>query len=113
MSEEYEVRTGPVRVGGYAIKLRRVINGVLTDKFKKGEISSKSINENISDLNKKLYQVIVDQFKVPKDAVTNIVLKFKIEEDKVAVKDIDVEIFDRDEILSRNVTEEVKKILSS
>lgn len=35
---EYEVRTGPVRVSGYSIKLRRVINGVLSDRFKKGGV---------------------------------------------------------------------------
>ena len=108
---EYEVRTGPVRVSGYSIKLRRVINGVLSDKFKKGELDSKAVNESISELNRKLYEVIVDEFKVPKDAVTNIVVKFNVKDNKIIVDDITVEIFDRDEILSNNVTKEVKNRL--
>jgi len=113
MSEEYEVRTGPVRVSGYSIKLRRVINGVLSDKFKKGELDSKSINDSISDLNKTIYQVIVDKFEVPKEAVTNIILKFSVGENKIKVKDINVEIFDRDEILSNNVTKELRNLITT
>ncbi len=105
------VRTGPVRVSGYAIKLRRVINAVLRDQYKKGELDSKKINEQISDLNAKIYNVLVERFEIPKDAVANIILDFDVVEGNLKVNDIQVEIFDKDEILSKNTTNELKKIL--
>ncbi len=105
------VRTGPVRVSGYAIKIRRVINAALRDHYKKGELDAKKINEQISDLNAKIYNVLVERFEIPKDAVTNIIIDFDVEEGNLKVKDIQVEIFDKDEILSKNTTNELKKIL--
>ncbi len=44
----FQVKTGPVRVSGYAIKLRKAINGVLSDYYKQGKCSSKAINERRS-----------------------------------------------------------------
>ena len=107
----FQVKTGPVRVSGYAIKLRKAINGVLSDYYKQGKCSSKAINESISDLNKKIYEVIVDKYKVPKEAVTNIVLDFDVEDNKIIVKDILVEIFDKVEMLSKTITEDLKSML--
>lgn len=105
------VRTGPVRVSGYAIKLRRVVNAVLRDMYKKGELDSKKINEQISDLNAKIYSVLVDRFEIPKEAITNIVLDFDITEGSLKINNIEIEIYDKDAILSRNTTNEVKKLL--
>jgi len=106
-----EVRTGPVRVSGYAIKLRRVINAALRDMYREKKADSKKINEQISDLNAKIYSVIVERFEIPKDAVINIVLDFNVEENTLKINNIDIEVFDKDEILSKNTTNEVKKIL--
>lgn len=108
---EYSVRTGPVRVSGYALKLRRVINGVLSDKYKKGELSSETVNKSISEFNTKLFNLIVEKYKIPKNAIVNIDLSFDIDDGKVVVRDVNVEIFDKDEILSRNITEEIKNKL--
>lgn len=108
---EYSVRTGPVRVSGYALKLRRVINGVLSDKYKKGELSSETVNKSISEFNTKLFSIIVEKYKIPKNAIVNIDLSFDIDDGKVVVRDVNVEIFDKDEILSRNITEEIKNTL--
>ena len=105
------VRTGPVRVSGYAIKLRRVVNAVLRDMYKKGELNSKKINEQISDLNAKIYNILVERFEIPKEAITNIVLDFDIAEGSLKINNIEIEIYDKDEILSRNTTNEVKKLL--
>jgi len=107
-SDELEVMTGPVRVSGYALKIRRVINGVFSDKVKKGEVDSKKLNESITELNRKIFRVLVEKYKVPKEAVTNIRLKISLNDSKVAVKDIKVEVFDIDEILSNNVTNDLK-----
>ena len=106
-----EVRTGPVRVSDYAIKLRRVVNAALKDYYKEGKLKTKDVNEYLSDLNAKIYNVLVERFEIPKDAVVNIVLNYDVEGDKFVVKDIKIEVFDLNEILTRNATNEVKKQL--
>ncbi len=106
-----EVRTGPVRVSGYALKLRRVVNAALRDLYKEKKIDAKEVNKAISDLNAKIYQILVEKFEVPKDAVVNIVLNYEVEDGKFVVKDIRVEVFDLNEILTKNTTNELKKIL--
>lgn len=107
----FDVKTGPVRLSGYALKIRRVINGVLRPHYTRGEIDSKKVNESVSELNTKLYSVLVDKYRIPKDAIVNINLSFEIVEDRVKVLDISADIYDRDEILSKNVTEELKNLI--
>ena len=106
-----EVRTGPVRVSGYAIKIRRVVNAALRDYYKEKKLDPKEINNLLSDLNTKIYNVLVERFEIPKDAVVNIVLNYEIEENKFVVKDILIEVYDLNEILTKNATAEVKKLL--
>lgn len=106
-----EVRTGPVRVSGYALKLRRVVNAALRDYYKKKDLDAKEINNIISDLNAKIFSVLVERYKVPKDAVVNIILDYEVEGNKFVIKDLKVEVFDLNEILTKNVTIEVKKSL--
>ncbi len=106
-----EVRTGPVRVSGYAIKLRRVVNAALRDYYKEGRLKTKDVNEYLSDLNAKIYNVLVERFEVPKDAIVNIVLNYDVEENRFVVKDIVIEVYDLNEILTKNATNEVKKQL--
>ncbi len=110
MSMKFDVKTGPVRLSGYALKLRRVINGVLRPHYTKGEVDSKQVNDSISELNTKLYNILVDKYKIPKDAIVNINLSFEVVDNKVKVLDISADVYDRDEILSRNVTEELKSL---
>jgi len=107
-----EVRTGPVRVSGYAIKVRRVINAALKDYYKEKKLDPKEINQFLSDLNAKIYNVIVERFEIPKDAIVNVIIEYDVEEGRFVVKDLKIEVFDLDEILTRNVTAEVKKSLS-
>lgn len=106
-----EVRTGPVRVSGYAIKLRRVINAALRDLYKEKKLDAKGINKLISDLNAVIYDILVERFKIPKEAVVNIILNYDIENEKFVIKDIKVEVFDLNHILTTNTTNEIKKAL--
>ena len=106
-----EVRTGPIRVSGYALKLRRVVNAALRDYYKQKILDSKEINKLISDLNATIYNILVEKFEVPKDAVVNIILQYDVEDGKFVIKDIRIEVFDLNEILTKNTTMEVKKVL--
>ncbi len=106
-----EVRTGPVRVSGYAIKLRRVVNAALRDYYKQKVLNAKDINKLISDLNAAIYNILVEKFEVPKDAVVNVILDYDVEDGQFKIKDIKIEVFDLNEILTRNTTMEIKKKL--
>lgn len=111
MSMRFDVKTGPVRLSGYALKIRRVINGVLRPHYTKGEVDSKQVNESVSELNTKLYSVLVDKYRIPKEAIVNINLSFEIADNKIKVLDISADVYDKDEILSKNVTEDLKTLL--
>ncbi|RLG90001.1 MAG: DUF2258 domain-containing protein, partial [Thermoprotei archaeon] len=54
-----EVRTGPIRLSGYALKLRRVVNAALRDYYKQKKLDAKEINNIISDINAKIYNILV------------------------------------------------------
>lgn len=107
-----EVKTGPVRLSGYALKLRRVFNATFRDKYKSGELDPGAINQDVSELNRKIYEALVQKFEIPKEAIVNIVVDYEISSDKhLKINDITIEIYDKDEILSRNATKEVKSKL--
>ena len=103
-----EAMTGPVRVSGYARKIRRVLNRVFRDMVRKGDLDTKTLNEYITELNRRIFKVLVEKYRVPKEAVTNIRLKVSLVDSKLVVKDIQVDVYDIDEILSRNITDELK-----
>jgi len=106
-----EVRTGPVRVSGYALKLRRVINAALRELYKEKKVDPKEINNALSNLNAKIYSVLVERFEVPKEAIVNIVLNYDVLDGRFVIKDLKIEIYDLNDILTNNATAEVKKLL--
>lgn len=108
----YKTRSGPVRVSGYAIKIRRVINRVLREYYSMDRLSSKLINQSISELNSKLYSVIVEKYNIPKEAVVNIAIEFSVTDNKIYVNNTGVGVFDKDGILSKNVTTAIKNMIS-
>jgi len=50
------IRTGLVYVGGYAKKIRRVVNAVF-----KGKFDPKYVNDKITELNKNLFRMITEK----------------------------------------------------
>lgn len=107
-----ETRTGPVRVSGYALKLRKAVNAALREYYKEKKLSIKDVNQVLGELNTKIYSVLVEKFGVPKDAIVNIILNYDVEENKFVIKDVKIEVYDLNEILTRTTTTEVKKLLN-
>ncbi|MGC8969001.1 MAG: single- stranded DNA-binding family protein [Conexivisphaera sp.] len=107
------LRTGPVRSSGYALKLRRVVNAALRQRIKEGILNATQVNDELTRINKVLYSYIVERYQVPKEAVVSLVVKYSIRDGRFAVEDVQVDIYERDEILSNNITEGVRKELSS
>jgi hypothetical protein len=65
------LKTGPVRTSGYAIKLRRAVNAAFRKEYKEKTLDSKKVNELVTGLNQKIYEVLVNKYQVPKEAVVN------------------------------------------
>lgn len=107
-----EARTGYVRVSGYAIKLRRVLNATLSNDIKRGNIDIKIVNEAISKINSDLFKVLVEELKLPKDSIVNITLSFEPDKEKgIRVNGISIHVFEEKRELSDAATEAARKLL--
>lgn len=107
--EEISVKTGPVRASGYAIKLRRVVNAALRDYYKNKVVNAKKVNEYVTNINKTLYEILIEKLGAPKDLVIDVSGKVSIVEDSIVIKDIEITLWDKDELLSRTVTRELRE----
>ncbi|AFH42198.1 DUF2258 domain-containing protein [Fervidicoccus fontis] len=108
---EVSLKTGPVRMSGYALKLRRATNAALRKLYQEKKIEPKIANQMLTDLNKSLYDILINKYNIPKDAVINIELVLDISDSNLNLKDINISIYDKDDILSGNVTKELKQLL--
>jgi hypothetical protein len=108
---EISFKTGPVRASGYAIKLRRVVNAALREHYKSKVLNPKKVNEYVTNLNKILYQILIDRLGVPKDLVVDISGKIVTSGDSIQIKDVEITLWDKDELLSRSVTKELREKL--
>ncbi|MGC8556943.1 MAG: DUF2258 domain-containing protein [Fervidicoccus sp.] len=108
---EVSLKTGPVRMSGYALKLRRATNAALRKIYQEKKIEPKIANQMLTDLNKSLYEILINKYNIPKDAVINIELVLDISDSNLNLKDINISIYDKDDILSGNVTKELKQLL--
>jgi len=104
----FTVKTGPVRTSGFALKLRRAVNASLREYYKEGKIKPAEVNKAMTEINKALYDLIVSEFGLPKESVVNISIEFDIEEGLFKLKDINIESFVKDEILSKTLTNKAK-----
>lgn len=107
----FTVKTGPVRTSGYALKLRRAVNAAFRDYYKKGILDPKQVNDMVTSLNRVIYEVLVNQYRVPKEAVVNITLDLELRDGELVPRDVSVEVWERDEILSNNATQDVRRKL--
>lgn len=106
---EISFKTGPVRASGYAIKLRRVVNAALRGHYKTKALNPKKVNEYVTNLNKTLYQILIDKLGVPKDLVVDISGRIITVGDSISIKDVEVTLWDKDDILSKTVTRELRE----
>ena len=102
------VKTGPIRTSGFALKLRRAINASLREYYKDGKIKAADVNKAMTEINKALYDLIVTDFGLPKESVLNIQLTFDIEGGIFVLKDIIIETYVKDEVLSKALTNKAK-----
>ncbi|MGC9183144.1 single- stranded DNA-binding family protein [Caldisphaera sp.] len=108
---EILLKTGPVRMSGYALKLRRVANAAFRKFYKEKKVDPKLVNQFLTDLNKNLYGILVEKYNIPKDVIINIQLVLDLNDTSISIKDFDLAIYNKDEILSNNLTKEFKQLI--
>ncbi len=80
------LRTGLVIAGGYADKVRRVLFAQLRDRIKAGELSNQEVARAAGELNRLLYEIIVNRLKLDKGDVVRITVEYEVEDGSIVFK---------------------------
>ncbi len=106
--------SGYIIVGAYADKIRRTLFAQLRDRIKKGEIDSKTVAKAAADLNKLLYEILVNRLKLDKGDVVRIRVEYGVEDGEIKwnLESLRVEAFRRipDEEVEKVVKESIGRI---
>ena len=120
-----QLSTGLVIAGAYADKLRRVLFAQLRDAIKRGEIDNKTVARRAGELNRLLYEILVNKLKLDKGDAVRIRIEYEVKNGDIEwrldtlrieafrrIPDDEVEKIVREsigkveEILAREITEE-------
>ncbi len=104
-----QLSTGLVIVGAYADKVRKTLFAQMKNSIASGEITSQEVARAAAELNRVLYNIVVDALKSDKGDVVRIRIEYDLSEGKVSWKydTLSVEYF------KRVPDEEVKKLVSN
>ncbi len=80
------LRTGLVIAGGYADKVRRVLFAQLRDKIKAGELSNQDVARAAAELNRLLFEIIVNRLQLDKGDVVRITVEYDVEPPEIRWK---------------------------
>jgi len=75
----YTLRTGLVIAGGYADKVRRVLFAQLKDRIKKGELSNTDVARAAAELNRLLFEILVNRLQIDKGDVVRITIDYEVD----------------------------------
>ena len=73
------LRSGLVIAGGYADKVRRVLFAQLKDKIKQGEIEAREVARAAGELNRLLFEILVNKLGIDKGDVVRITVEYDVE----------------------------------
>ncbi len=102
-----KLSSGYIIVGAYADKIRRTLFAQLRDKVKSKEIDSKTVAKAAADLNKLLYEILVNKLKLDKGDVVRIMIEYEVSDGEIHwnLDSLKIEVF------KRVPEEEVKPII--
>lgn len=110
MSEEkevFELNTGIIPAAIYATKLRRSVIAILGKK-----VPTNTIVRDVAELNKSLYNKIVEELKIGKTDPIRITLKIEYDKnnDKLNFFDIKISRYIEEEVLKKKYEDELMKL---
>lgn len=77
------LRSGLVIAGRYADKVRRVLFAQLKDSIKSGEISAQEVARAAGELNRLLFEILVNALKIDKGDVVRISVEYEVAEGSI------------------------------
>ncbi len=77
------LRSGYIIGGAYADKIRRTLFAQTRDMVKSGELSAQEVARAAGELNRILYEILVDRVKIEKGDVVRINVNYTVEEGKI------------------------------
>ncbi len=80
------LRTGLVIAGGYADKVRRVLFAQLRDAIKEGRLSNQDVARAAAELNRLLFEIIVNRLGLDKGDVVRITIEYEVEPPEIKWK---------------------------
>jgi len=108
-----QLSTGLVIAGAYADKLRRVLFAQLRDRIKRGEIDNRTVAARAGELNRLLFDIIVNKLKLDKGDVVRIRIEYDLKDGDIVWKldTLRIEAFRRipDEEVAKAVRETLEK----
>ena len=107
-----QLSTGLVIAGAYADKLRRVLFAQLRDKIKKKEITGQQVAQRAGQLNRLLFDIIVNRLKLDKGDAVRIRIEYEVKDGDIEWKldTLRIEAFRRipDEEVEKAIRETIK-----
>ncbi len=105
------LRTGLVIAGGYADKVRRVLFAQLRDLIKSGEISNADVARAAAELNRLLFEILVNKLQVDKGDVVRISIDYTVDEEGIKwnLETLQIQVWKR--IPDEDVEAKVKEAL--
>ena len=103
MSTSYTITTGPVRASGYALRFRRAAYAAARAH---PNVPAPALNEEVARVNRAIYNALV-ALGVPKGAVLVISAALSFEGDRPRISDVRIDVMQRDDVLSEDVTKAV------
>ena len=80
------LRSGLVIAGGYADKVRRVLFAQLRDQLKSGEIEGREVARAAGELNRLLFEILVDRLRLDKGDVVRITVEYEVSNGRITWK---------------------------
>ncbi|MCS7128005.1 MAG: DUF2258 domain-containing protein [Sulfolobales archaeon] len=108
-----ELNSGLVVAGAYAIKIRRTLFAQLSNRVKQDKELSKEIARASAELNRVLYNVIVEELKSEKGDVVRVRVQYDLEGGRINwhYDTLKVELFKR--VPDESVSEAIKRVLET
>ncbi len=107
------LRSGLVIAGGYADKVRRVLFAQMKDKIKSGEVDAREVARAAGELNRLLFEILVNRLGVDKGDVVRIIVDYDFEDGTIKwnLDTLQVQVWRR--VPDEEVAEKVKSVAES